>query len=135
MIRLDLKSEPEWIDLGHGVRVRCRRIDTALIARASNDPRVAELKEGSEPATVSVAMAKVLAELAILEWEGVGDGEGYPVAPSPENVGALLDLFPIFDAFQTRYVAKGLMLSAEGNDSAPLPNGTSAGAKDTAAAA
>ena len=49
-----------------------------------------------------------------------------------EGVPALLDLFPLFQRFQTDYVAKGLILTDEGNASAPLPNGTSAGAKATA---
>ena len=38
----------------------------------------------------------------------------------------------VFESFQLRYVAKGLVLDAEKNASAPLPNGTSAGATATA---
>ena len=37
-----------------------------------------------------------------------------------------------FEVFQTRYVARGLMLDAERNVSAPPPNGRSAGATGTA---
>ncbi len=40
MIRLDLKREPHWLDLGHGVRVQVRPCTTALVmaARAARRP-------------------------------------------------------------------------------------------------
>ena len=60
---------------------------------------------------------------------GIGDAESNPIDPSPEAIDALLDLWPVFEAFQTLYVAKALLLDAEKNASAPLPTGPSAGAK------
>ena len=45
---------------------------------------------------------------------------------------ALLEIWPVFEAFQTGYVAKGLILDAEKNVSAPSPTGPSAGATGTA---
>ena len=44
------------------------------------------------------------------------------------GIDALLEIWPVFEAFQTKYVAKGLILDAEKNVSAPSPNGPSAGA-------
>jgi hypothetical protein len=64
-----------------------------------------------------------------LDWEGVGDEDGNALPISPEGIDALLNIWPIFEAFQTLYVAKGLILDGEKNVSAPLPNGPSAGAK------
>ena len=58
--------------------------------------------------------------------------DGNPIDPSPEAIDALLDIWPIFEAFQLTYVSKGLLLEQEKNVSAPLPNGPSAGASDTA---
>ena len=72
------------------------------------------------------------AGIAILDWEGVGDIDGNPVEPSPEGIGALLDLYPVFERFQLDYIAKGLVLELEKNVCAPSPNGTSAGATDIA---
>jgi hypothetical protein len=46
----------------------------------------------------------------------------------------LLEIWPVFEAFQTMYVAKGLILDAEKNVSAPSPTGPSAVATDTARA-
>ena len=74
-------------------------------------------------------MAKAVARRAVLDWDGVGDEVGKALPVSPEGINALLEIWPIFEAFQTIYVAKGLILDAEKNASAPLPNGPSAGAK------
>jgi hypothetical protein len=68
----------------------------------------------------------------VLAWEGIGDADGKPIDPSPEAIDALLDVWPIFEAFQLTYVSKGLLLEQEKNVSAPSPNGPSAGATDTA---
>lgn len=55
-------------------------------------------------------------------------------ARPPEGIDALLEIWPVFEAFQTMYVAKGLILDAEKNVSAPSPTGPSAVATDTARA-
>ena len=57
-------------------------------------------------------------------------GQSLPV--TPEGIDALLEVWPVFEAFQTQYVAKGLILDAEKNVSAPSPTGPSAGATATA---
>ena len=74
----------------------------------------------------------VALESAELAGNGVGDADGNAIEPGPEAINALLDLWPIFEAFQLSYVAKGLLLEQEKNVSAPLPNGASAGASATA---
>ena len=73
-----------------------------------------------------------VARRAVLDWEGVGDEMGTILPISPEGIDALLEIWPVFEAFQTLYVAKGLILDAEKNVSAPSPNGPSAGATGTA---
>jgi len=132
MLKLDLSNEPAWLDLGHGVRVHLRPLTTALMVAARSDPAVQDLPENASDEESALAFAKALARVAILDWEGVGDAEGNPIPVSPEVIDALLDLWPIFEAFQTGYVAKGLLLEQEKNVSAPLPTGSSAGARDTA---
>ena len=132
MIRLNLSREPSWLDLGHDVRVRVAPLTTSLMAAARSDPAVAALPEGASNETIAVTMAKALARLVVLEWEGVGDAEGNPVPITPEGIDALLDILPIFEAFQLRYVSKGLLLEAEKNGSAPSPSGISAGATSIA---
>ena len=132
MLTLDLSNAPQWCDLVPGVRVRLRPLTTALMVAARGDPAIADLPEGAATEEAALAMAKALARRAILAWEGIGDAEGNPIDPSPEAIDALLDIWPAFEAFQTQYVAKGLILDAEKNVSAPLPNGPSVGATATA---
>ncbi len=128
MLKLDLSNEPAWMDLGHGVRVHLRPLTTALMVAARNDPAVQDLAEDATDEESALAFAKALARVAVLDWEGVGDANSQPIDPSPDAIDTLLDLWPLFEAFQTGYVAKGLLLEQEKNASSPLPNGSSAGA-------
>ena len=133
MLRLNLASEPEWLDLGHGVRVRVLPCTSAVMAAARGSEAVEALvAAGASEAELALALAKGIAGMAILDWEGVGDADGRPILVSAKAAAALMDLWPLFEAFQARYVAKGLLLDQEKNASAPSPIGTSVGATATA---
>lgn len=132
MIRLDLSSEPKWLDLGAGLRLQVLPVTTAIMVAARNDPAVEALPEGASKEDMALVMAKAVARRVIAGWEGVGDADGHPVPVTPEGIDALLDIWPVFEAFQTRCLAPHLMLDAEKNVSSPSPTGTSAGAKATA---
>ena len=132
MIRLNLSNRPEWLDLLPGLRVLVAPLTTALMVSARADPAIDGLSETSSQEDMALAMAKAVARRAVLDWEGVGDAAGNAVPVSFEGIDALLEIWPVFEAFQTQYVAKGLILDAEKNVSAPLPNGPSAGATATA---
>ena len=131
MLRLDLSAAPHWLDVAQGVRLRLSPLTTALMAAARSDPAVRAVAEGEDRDLQAITLAKAVARRALLDWEGIGNAEGELIAPSPEGIDALLDLWPVFEAFQLGYVAKGLLLAQEGNVSAPSPNGISAGAPDT----
>ena len=131
MIRLDLNNKPAWLDLGHGVRLHLHPLTTAMMVASRNDPAVAALDENSTDEASALVFAKALARNATLDWEGIGDADGNTIPVSPEGIDALLDTWPLFEAFQTKYVAKGLVLDAEKNASALLLTGSSAGATDT----
>ena len=132
MLTLDLTNAPFWCDLVPGVRVKLHPLTTALMVAARSDPAIADLPKDARTEEAALAMAKALARMAILDWEGVGDAEGAPLVVSPEAIDALLDIWPIFEAFQSLYVAKGLLLDAEKNASSPMPSGSSVGATATA---
>ena len=132
MLTLDLTNAPRWHDLAPGVRVQLRPLTTALMVATRADPEVEALPDEATDETRAMAFAKALARRAVLNWEGIGDADGVPIDPSPEAIDALLDIWPIFEAFQLTYVSKGLLLEQEKNASAPLPNGNSAGARATA---
>jgi hypothetical protein len=132
MIRLNMTSAPDWLTLAPGLRVQVAPLTTALMVSARADPAIETLPETASREELALAMAKAVARRAVLDWEGVGDEAGNALKISPEGIDAFLNIWPIFEAFQTLYVAKGLILDAEKNVSAPLPNGPSAGAKATA---
>ena len=132
MIRLNLTAAPEWLDLAPGLRLLVGPLTTALMVSARADPVIEALPEGATQEALALAMAKAVARRAVLDWEGVGDDAGNVVPVTPEGIDALLEIWPVFEAFQTTYVAKGLILDAEKNVSAPSPSGPSAVATDTA---
>jgi hypothetical protein len=132
MIRLNMTSAPNWLTLAPDLRVQVAPLTTALMVSARADPAIEALPDDASREELALAMAKAVARRAVLDWEGVGDEEGNALLVSPEGINALLEIWPIFETFQTLYVAKGLMLDGEKNVSAPLPNGSSAGAKVTA---
>lgn len=114
MIKLNLKREDYWIDLGHGVRVKVRPASTALVMAA----RVAAMKESDDGANAGARSATLLKQLAVasvLEWEGVGDSEDKPAEVTPEAISALMDLWPLADAFERLYLAPTLILEQEKN--------------------
>ena len=132
MIRLQLSPDPQWLDLGHGVRLQLLPLTTALMVANRSDPAVQALEADASNDTRAAVFAAALARRAIVDWEGVGDADGTIIAVSPEGIDALLSLWPIFEAFNLQYVSPGMLLDAEKNASAPLPTGTSAGATATA---
>ena len=97
-----------------------------------SDPAVEALPDTASDEARALVFAKAIARIAVTDWEGVGDADGSPVPVTPEGIDALLEVWPIFEAFQAVYVANGLLLDAEKNVSAPSPTGTSAGATATA---
>jgi hypothetical protein len=124
MVRLDLKREPNWLDLGHGVRVHVRPCTTALMMAARADPRIQSAGQRSlVPSADDVqaagertaALVKALGRLGIQEWDGVGDTDGEPVPLTPEAIDALLDLWPMAEAFERLYLGPALPLDDEKN--------------------
>jgi hypothetical protein len=119
MIRLDLKREPYWLDLGHGVRVHVRPCTTALVMAA----RAAAARERMDTVPESeavigartAALVKALARFAIDEWEGIGDAEDKPASVTPEGIDALMDLWPIAEGFERQYLGPALLLDVEKN--------------------
>lgn len=108
MIRLDLKREPHWLDLGHGVRVQVLPLTSAMMlaARAAC---------GAADEDRMLTLLRSLGEQAILAWDGVGDADGQPALLSQEGVAALLDLWPMAEAFERLYLGPALLLDGEKN--------------------
>ena len=132
MIRINLSPEPQWLDLGHGVRLLLLPLTTALMVATRSDTAVQDLDADASNDTRAAVFAAALARRAVIAWEGVGDESSAAIAVSPDGIDALLSLWPIFEAFNLLYVSRGMLLDAEKNGSAPSPTGTSVGATATA---
>jgi len=132
VIRLNLTAAPAWLTLAPGLRLHVAPLTTALMVSARADPAIEALPDTATQEELVLTMAKAVARRAVLDWEDVGDDAGEVVPVSPEGIEALLEVWTVFEAFQTQYVAKGLILDAEKNVSAASPNGPSAGPTDTA---
>ena len=132
MIRIQLSPEPQWLDLGHGVRLQLLPLTTALMVATRSDPAVQSLEADASNDSRAAVFAAALARRAVVDWEGVGDENGNALEITPDGIDALLSLWPIFEAFNLHYVSPGMLLDAEKNGSAPLPTGTSVGATATA---
>jgi hypothetical protein len=131
MISLTLSREPERLDLTHGVTVLIRPLTAAIFSAARADLEADDLID-AEAQEIAAALVKAIARRTILSWEGVGDAEGNVIEPDETAINALFDLWPIYEAFNERFIARWLLLGDEGNGSAPSPTGTSAGAPDIA---
>jgi hypothetical protein len=128
MLKLDVTNEPRWLELASGVKVKVRPLSTSVMAAARSDPALDEMPADASNEVRAVVLAKAIARIAVLEWDGVGDEAGEVIPVTPEGVSALLDVWPIFEQFQMRYVAKALLLEQEKNGLALSPIGTSEGA-------
>ena len=99
MIRINLSPEPQWLDLGHGVRLQLMPLTTALMVATRSDPAVQALDGDASNDTRAAVFAAALARRAIADWEGVGDADGGVIAVSEGGIDALLSLWPIFEGF------------------------------------
>ena len=119
MLRLNLSTEPRWLDLGHGVRLLVEPLTTAIMLAARSDPTIVAAAGGADGSAsnddLARIVAKAVARIVVKDWEGVGDEDGDPLPLTTEGIDALLELWPIFEAFQTKYIAGALILDAEKN--------------------
>lgn len=105
MIRINLSPEPQWFELGHGVRLQLLPLTTALMVATRSDAAVQALDESASNDTRAAVFAAALARRAVICWEGVGDESGAAITVTPEGIDALLSLWPIFEAFNLHYVS------------------------------
>ena len=119
MLRLNLSHEPRWLDLGHGVRLLVEPLTTAIMLAARSDPTIVAAAGDADGSASNDDLARIVAKavgrIVVKDWNGVGDEDGKPLPLTPDGIDALLELWPIFEAFQTKYIAGALILDAEKN--------------------
>jgi len=151
MIDLSRRSEPSELELPYGLRVTVRPLTTAGMAAAQAAARRAveaierQARERTEAGLpldglpdLSAAgerdgfyQAQLIRELAIrhiTSWTGV-ELEGGPAPPIPENVAAVMDLYPVGERFFQEFTLRQVLLNAAKNGSGPSVAGTSSPAE------
>jgi hypothetical protein len=147
MIDLVRRSEPYEFALPYGLSVTVKPLTTAGMAAAQAAARRAveaierqarERKEAglsldglpdlsAESERDGFYQAQLIRELAvrhILSWTGV-ELEGGPAPPTPENVAAVTELYPVGERFFQEFTLRQVLLNAAKNGSGPSVAGTS----------
>jgi hypothetical protein len=151
MIDLAQQSGPYEIALPYGLTVTVKPLTTAGMAAAQAAARRAMEaieRQARERAEAGLALdslpdlsadgerdgfyqAQLIRELAvrhIASWTGV-ELEGGPAPPTPENIGAVMELYPVGDRFFQEFTLRQVLLNAAKNGSGPSAAGTSSRAE------
>jgi hypothetical protein len=151
MIDLAQRSEPYEIALPYGLTVTVRPLTTAGMATAQAAARRAvEAIERQERERAEAGLAvdglpdlstererdgfyqvQLIRELAVrhvTSWTGV-ELEGGPAPPTPENIAAVMELYPVGERFFQEFTLRQVLLNAAKNGSGPSAAGTSSRAE------
>jgi hypothetical protein len=151
MIDLSQRSEPYELELPYGLRVTVRPLTTAGMAAAQAAARRSveaierQARERSEAGLPLDGLpdlsadaerdgfyqAQLIRELAvrhITSWAGVELGGG-PAPPTPENIAAVMELYPVGARFFQEFTLRQVLLNAAKNGSGLSAAGTSSPAE------
>jgi hypothetical protein len=151
MIDLGQRPEPYEIALPYGLSVTVKPLTTAGMAAAQAAARrgvEAIERQARERAEAGLALdglpdllaegdrdgfyqAQLIRELAvrhIMSWNGV-ELEGGPAPPTPANIAAVMDLYPVGERFFQEFTLRQVLLNAAKNGCGPSAAGTSSRAE------
>jgi hypothetical protein len=151
MIDLSQRTDPYELDLPYGLKVTVKPLTTAGMAVAQAAARRsagAIEQQARERTEAGLALdglpdlsaegerdgfyqAQLIRELAvrhITSWTGV-ELEGGPAPPTPENIGAVMELYPVGERFFQEFTLRQVLLNAAKNGSWPSAAGTSSRAE------
>jgi hypothetical protein len=151
MIDLAQRSEPYDIALPYGLVVTVKPLTTAGMAAAQAaawraveaiERQVRERKEtgleldglldlsaeGERDGFYQVQLIRELAVRHVVSWTGVELGGG-PAPPTPENITAVMQLYPVGERFFHEFTLRQVLLNAAKNGCGPSAAGTSSRAE------
>jgi hypothetical protein len=151
MIDLARRSEPYEIALPYDLSVTVKPLTTAGMAAAQAAARRAveaierQARERSEAGLALDALpdlsaegerdgfyqARLIRELAVrhvASWTGV-ELEGGPAPPTPENIAAVMELYPVGERFFQEFTLRQVLLNAAKNGCGPSAAGISSPAE------
>jgi hypothetical protein len=157
MLKLNIQTEPYWLELGLGVRVKVRPCTSPIFyaARAFMNKRLTEIGEEYRKrkeigasvdelpqidnveireALAEEYLARGLARTAIVDWEGILEADGDAKAPvTPEKIDELMTGFwSIAASFSQQYTGVRELIDAEKKDLSAGQSGTLGTALNTA---
>ena len=141
MIDLAQRSEPYEIALPYGLSVTVKPLTTAGMAAAQAAARHAvdaierqtrertgaglvldglpDLSaEGERDGFYQAQLVRALAIRHVTSWTGV-ELEGGPAPPMPENIAAVMELYPVGERFFQEFTLRQVLLNAAKNGSGP----------------
>jgi hypothetical protein len=147
MIDLSQRTEPYELELPYGLCVTVRPLTTAGMAAAQSAARRAveaierqarerteaglELDglpdfsvEGERDGFYQAQLIRELAVRHVTRWTGV-ELEGGPAPPTPQNVAAVMELYPVGERFFQEFTLRQVLLNAAKNGYGPSAAGTS----------
>jgi hypothetical protein len=151
MIDLAQRSEPYEIALPYGLSVTVKPLTTAGMAAAQSAARRVveaierQVRERTEAGLTLEGLpdlstdgerdgfyqAQLIRELSvrhIMSWTGVELGGG-PAPPTPENITAAMELYPVGERFFQEFTLRQVLLNAAKNGCGPSAAGTSSRAE------
>jgi hypothetical protein len=151
MIDLAQRSEPYEIALPYGLKITVKPLTTAGMAAAQAATRRAveaierqareradaglELEglpdlsaEGERDGFYQAQLIRELAVRHITSWTGVALNGG-PAPPTPENIAAVMELYPVGERFFQEFTLRQVLLNAAKNGCGPSAVGTSSRAE------
>ena len=115
MFNLKIDKEDFWIDLPLGVRFHVKAATPAIMLGARYKVS-SSVKDGDGFGEITSEMIASVAQLAVFEWDGVGDSQGNALECTPENVHAVLSSsWQIAEEFDKKYLSKFYEIELEKN--------------------
>jgi hypothetical protein len=147
MIDLAQRSEPYEIALPYGLSVTVKPLTTAgmsaaqaaarraveAIERQARERQEAGLQpdglpdlsvDGERDGFYQPQLIREVAVRHVTSWTGV-ELEGGPAPPTPENIAAVMELYPVGERFFQEFTLRQVLLNAAKNGSGPSAAGTS----------
>jgi hypothetical protein len=151
MIDLSQSTAPYELDLPYGLKVTVKPLTTAGMAAAQAAARRAveaierQARERTEAGLALDGLpdlstegerdgfyqAQLIRELAVrhvTSWTGV-ELTGRPAPPTPANIAAVMELYPVGERFFQEFTLRQVLLNAAKNGSGPSAAGTSSRAE------
>lgn len=136
LVHLDLTTADRWTALIGDFEILHGPVTSAIMAEAGHASMVGDGEDPAQAMTIeerTVFITKYLARCVIRDWRGVVDEEtAEPVPVTPATVDAVMDIYPIFRAFNDKVIDARIRIDREKKDLPTSQNGTSGSGPDIA---